>query len=56
MFINKHRFIINIEYAFQDKEKLYLVLDYMSGGDLRYHLIRRRILGEEETSIFIPKF
>ena len=31
----KHPFIINIICAFQDYENLYLLLDYLSGGDLR---------------------
>ena len=29
--------IANLNYSFQDKEYLYLVLDYFPGGDLRYH-------------------
>ena len=32
----KHPFIINMLCAFQDYENLYLVLDFLSGGDLRY--------------------
>lgn len=31
-------FIVNMHYAFQDRETLYLVLDIMEGGDLRHHL------------------
>ena len=31
-------FLVNIHYAFQDRDTLYLVLDLMEGGDLRYHL------------------
>ena len=31
-------FLVNINYAFQDRDTLYLVLDLMEGGDLRYHL------------------
>jgi protein kinase A len=30
-------FIVNVQYAFHDKEYLYLVMDLMEGGDLRYH-------------------
>ena len=37
-------------YAFQDKENLYLVMDLMLGGDLRYHLMRKRSFNEQETS------
>jgi len=30
-------FIVNVQYAFHDKDYLYLVMDLMEGGDLRYH-------------------
>lgn len=46
----RNDFIVNMAYAFQDKENLYLVMDLMLGGDLRYHLSRRRKFTENETS------
>ena len=33
-------------YAFQDRDILYLVIDYLSGGDLRYHIGRMRTFSE----------
>ena len=45
----KHPFIVNMYYAFQDRENLYLVMDYLSGGDLRYHICRYRRFDEETT-------
>ena len=33
-----HNFIVNVRYAFQDTDNLYLVMDLLTGGDLRYHL------------------
>lgn len=33
-----HDFIINMHFAFQDKEACYLVMDLLLGGDLRFHL------------------
>ena len=39
-----------MSYAFSDKENLYLVMDYMAGGDLRFHISRRRRFKEAETS------
>jgi protein kinase A len=32
----RHPFLINISHAFQDRENLYLTMDYVNGGDLRY--------------------
>ena len=43
----KNEFIINMFYAFQDKENLYLVMDYKSGGDLRYQIGVHRTFSEE---------
>ncbi|KAI9094923.1 kinase-like protein [Phlyctochytrium arcticum] len=36
----KHPFICNLRYSFQDADNLYMALDLMTGGDLRFHLGR----------------
>ncbi|KAH6618063.1 kinase-like domain-containing protein [Chaetomium sp. MPI-SDFR-AT-0129] len=36
-----HPFICNLRYSFQDIEYMYLVVDLMSGGDLRFHISRK---------------
>ena len=46
-------FIVNMYYAFQDKDNLYLVIDFLSGGDLRYHISRYHTFSEEQTRFFI---
>jgi len=33
-----HPYIVSLHFAFQTKDKLYLVLDFLSGGELFYHL------------------
>ncbi|KAI8873312.1 kinase-like protein, partial [Ramicandelaber brevisporus] len=38
--IKSHPCIVNLHYAFQDDENLFMVLDLMLGGDLRFHLER----------------
>ncbi|KAJ3100333.1 hypothetical protein HDU96_010376 [Phlyctochytrium bullatum] len=35
-----HPYIVNLRYAFQDDDNMFMVLDLMMGGDLRYHLDR----------------
>ena len=52
----KHNFIINIFYAFQDRENLYLVMDLLTGGDLRFHFSKCRKFTEEETRICLHKY
>lgn len=49
----KDSFIVNMQYAFQDSENLYLVMDLMPGGDFRYHLSRRKHFTEEQTKFFV---
>jgi serine/threonine protein kinase len=44
------RFLVNMQYAFQDYENLYLIMDLLSGGDLRYHISRHKKFSEEQTS------
>ena len=54
--------MINMHYAFQDKETLFLALDFLTGppykfylifincflgGDLRYHISRKKVFTEE---------
>ena len=51
--ILRHPFIVNMNCAFQDYENLYLVMDLLTGGDLRYHVCRIRKFTEEETKFFI---
>jgi serine/threonine kinase 32 len=36
-----HPFLCNLRYSFQDIEYMYLVVDLMSGGDLRFHISRK---------------
>ena len=50
-----HTLIINMHYAFQDYDNLYLVLDLLTGGDLRYQISRhpRQYFSEIQTKFFI---
>ena len=34
----KHPFIMRLEYAFQDADRLYMVMEFVNGGELFYHL------------------
>ncbi len=43
----RHPFLINMTSAFQDRENLYLVMDLLTGGDLRYHIGRHRKFTED---------
>ena len=49
----KHPFIVNMHFAFQDFSKLYLVMDILYGGDLRYHIAKKKTSTEQKTKFFI---
>ena len=36
------KFIVNVRYAFHDAENMYLVIDLLTGGDFRFHLIKEK--------------
>ncbi|CAD8058338.1 unnamed protein product [Paramecium sonneborni] len=49
----RHPFLVNMHTAFQDRESLYLVMDLMTGGDLRFHICKNRKFSEEQTKFFV---
>lgn len=44
-----------MHYAFQDRENLYLIIDLMNGGDLRFWFAQKRKFSEAETSKYFSK-
>lgn len=49
----KHPFIVDLIYAFQTGGKLYLILEYLSGGELFMHLEREGIFMEDTASFYL---
>eukprot|EP00743_Colponemidia_sp_Colp-15_P004875 GILK01005253.1.p1 GENE.GILK01005253.1~~GILK01005253.1.p1 ORF type:complete len:630 (-),score=128.41 GILK01005253.1:126-2015(-) len=48
----KHPFIIGLKYSFQTPEKLYLVLDFLHGGELFFHLKRQKRFSEDAVRFY----
>ena len=46
-------FIVNMYFAFQDFSNLYLVMDLLTGGDLRYQIVRHKTFNEIQTKFFL---
>jgi len=46
-------FVMNIKYAFQDETKLYLVTDFMQGGDMFFHLHENKKFKRERAKFYI---
>lgn len=49
----RHPFIVELVYAFQTGGKLYLILEYLSGGELFMHLEREGIFLEDTTCFYL---
>ncbi len=48
-----HPFIINMHFSFQDNDHLYIAMDLLTGGDLRYQLCLKKKFSEQETKFFL---
>ena len=40
-------FITRLYSSFQDNDSIYMVMDYLPGGNLRYHINRKRSFTEK---------
>jgi len=50
-----HPFIIKLIFAFQNPEKLFIVTEYMGGGEIFYHLRKEGRFSEERTRLYIAE-
>lgn len=50
-----HRWIVQLQYSFQDDEYLYLVMEYLPGGDMMTWLINKEVFTEEEARFYIAQ-
>jgi len=48
----QHPFLVGLKFAFQTEDKLYLVLDYVNGGELFFHLQKERRFSEERVRLY----
>ena len=47
-----HPFIVSLFFAFQDENKLYLITEFMQGGELFYHLHREKFFSIDRTKFY----
>ncbi|KAJ6180829.1 hypothetical protein N7519_011290 [Penicillium mononematosum] len=53
--VNRHPFVVKLFYAFQDHEKLYLILEYAQGGELFHHLAMERMFEEDAAAFYMAE-
>ena len=47
--------IVELKFSFQDEKYLYLVMEYLPGGDLMTLLMKKDILAEDEAKFYIAE-
>ena len=50
-----HPFIIKLHFTFQDEDSLYLVMDYMNGGDLSTVIHNEKFLNEDTVKFYLAE-
>ncbi|CAM1506973.1 Fc.00g066140.m01.CDS01 [Cosmosporella sp. VM-42] len=53
--VNRHPFVVKLFYAFQDHEKLYLILEYGQGGELFTHLNTEKMFSENDAAFYMAE-
>lgn len=48
----QHPFIVKLHYAFQTKDKLYMILDYINGGEVFHHLKKEGRFSENRVKFY----
>ncbi|KAJ8673508.1 hypothetical protein QAD02_004770 [Eretmocerus hayati] len=51
----EHPFIVRLHYAFQSESKLYLILDFLRGGDLFSRLSKQLMFTEEDVKFYLAE-
>lgn len=50
-----HPFVVSLWFAFQTEKKLFLVMDFLAGGELFFHLKRRGLIMEQEARYYMAE-
>jgi serum/glucocorticoid-regulated kinase 2 len=51
----QHPFLVNLRYAFQTVDKLYLVLDFMGGGEIFFWLQKQRRFSKNRVRLYMAQ-
>ncbi|XP_052771939.1 serine/threonine-protein kinase 32B-like isoform X2 [Mya arenaria] len=50
-----HPFLVNLWFTFQDEEDMFMVVDLLLGGDLRYHIQQEGSFQEDRVRLYIAE-
>jgi serine/threonine protein kinase len=51
----KHPFIVNLNFAFQTRDKLFMILDFINGGELFFHLKNEGRFSENRVKLYVAE-
>lgn len=51
----RHPFLVRLYYAFQSEEKLFLIMEYVPGGELFRHICKEKMLLQSEAKIHLAQ-
>lgn len=51
----RHPFIVSLEYAFQTENKLYLIMDFASGGELFTYMAKEKMFLEDVAKFYLAE-
>lgn len=51
----QHPFLMGLKFAFQSETKLYLVMDFFKGGELFFHLQKKKRFTEDEAKVIVAE-
>lgn len=49
----EHPFLVNLWFTFQDEEDMFMVVDLLLGGDLRYHILQGVKFDAERVKLYL---
>jgi serum/glucocorticoid-regulated kinase 2 len=50
-----HPFLVSLHHAFHTQSKLYLIVDFVSGGELYFHLRKKKQFPEDQAKFFMAE-
>ena len=51
-----HPFLAKLHFSFQNEQSLFLVTEFMQGGELYFHLKKKKCFKESTVKFYMPKF
>jgi len=51
----QHPYMVRLRFAFQTPQKLYMVMDYLNGGELFFHLKNEGRFDEDRTRVYVAE-